>query len=266
MPPTCHVDRHHAMQERYGFGLFDLPAYRDTAVGTWRLRRHGMASVTGYASGSTFEPLRHVLYQGRIAWMSTSLMEQESHAPHVHAARGTVVVAGLGMGMFAHAVALKPEVERLVVIERDPTVIALLQEATDQAAWPGHEKLTFLQADALAPDILAQLSSACAAPIDYFYADIWPTLAAKEAPGQMISMVRALQPQAAGWWGQELAFGQWCQEQGREPDDEALESFAAAMAIPMVTSAAYGIFCRDVIAHRLPKPRRQSFWRLFTSG
>ena len=115
-----HAERHRAMLASYGFGLFPLPAYRDAVAGTWRIQRHGAGPVTGYASGVTMEAYRHVLHQGRTAWMSTSLMEQESHAFHVHAARGVVVVAGLGMGMYAYAVASRREVELLVVAEREP--------------------------------------------------------------------------------------------------------------------------------------------------
>ena len=39
--------------------------------------------------------------------MSTGLMEQESHAYHVNAAGGVVVVAGLGLAMYAYAAAVK---------------------------------------------------------------------------------------------------------------------------------------------------------------
>lgn len=249
------------MLARYGFGLFPSPSYRDAAIGAWRIRRHGPAPVTGYVSGPTIEPWRHVLYQGRTAWMSTSLMEQESHAPHVHAAHGLVVVAGLGMGLFAYAVSSKPEVERLVVIERDPEVIALLHAAAAFTTWPGYRKVTILQADALALDLPVWMAAAGGSRPSYLYADIWSTLGAPEAPGQTAAMVRALQPEAAGWWGQELSFGLWCLERALEPDVPALASYAAAIGVPVSVSPGYAAFCRDVIANRLPRPPGRSFWR-----
>ena len=42
---------------------------------------------------------------------------------------------------------------------------------------------------------------------DYLFADIWHTCAAPKAPEETATMVAALKPKAAGWWGQELSFG-----------------------------------------------------------
>ena len=105
---TLHPGRHRAMLASYGFGLFPVPTYRDAAFGEWRVFHHGPGPVEGYVSGLVMEPCRHVLHQGRTAWMSTSLMEQESHAFHVHQARGVVVVAGGGVGGYGSDGWLKP--------------------------------------------------------------------------------------------------------------------------------------------------------------
>ena len=83
------------------------------------------ASATATPLGRWVERTRYVLYHGRTAWMSTGLMEQESHAFHVDQAKGLVVAAGFGIGMFAFAACAKPEVERVVVVERTPEVIEL---------------------------------------------------------------------------------------------------------------------------------------------
>jgi hypothetical protein len=252
------------MLARYGFGLFPLPAYRDAAVGAWRMVRHGPGPVEGYVSGLVMEPFRHVLHQGRIAWMSTSLMEQESHAFHVHQAHGVVVVAGLGMAMYAHAAALRPEVERVVVVERSPDVIAVVQEAAGPAGWPGRDKLAILQADALGPDLPAQVGAATGGRRpDYLYADIWPTCGAPEAPAETAAMVRALCPEAAGWWGQELSFGLWCREREQEPDEASLRDYAGRTGVPIPITAGYARFCRDVIAARLPRRSRLAPGRLW---
>jgi hypothetical protein len=251
------------MLARYGFGLFPLPTYRDAAVGEWRVVRHGPGPVAGYVSGLVLEPGRHVLYQGRTAWMSTSLMEQESHAFHVHQARGVVVVAGLGMGMHAYAVSLKPEVERVVVVERAAEVIALVQEAAGSALWPGREKVTILQTDALGPDLPAQVDAAAGGRRpSYLYADIWPSCGASEAPAETARMVRALDPEAAGWWGQELSFGLWCRDREREPDEASLREYAARTGVPIPITAGYAGFCRDVVAARLPRRRWPGWSRL----
>ena len=261
---TPHPDRHRAMLASYGFGLFPVPSYRDAAVGEWRVVRFGPGPVEGYVSGLVMEPFRHVLHQGRTAWMSTSLMEQESHAFHVHQARGVVVVAGLGMGMYAYAVSLKPEVERVVVVERAPEVIAVVREAAGLASWPGREKVTILQIDALGPELPARVDAATGGQRpSYVYADIWPTCGAAEAPAETAGMVRALAPQAAGWWGQELSFGLWCQDREREPNEASLRAYAGQAGVPIPITAGYARFCHDVIAARLPQRRWPSLSQLW---
>jgi hypothetical protein len=267
LPQPADPARHCTMLARYGFGLFPVPAYREAAVGDWRMVRHGPGPVEGYVSGLVMEPFRHVLHQGRTPWMSTSLMEQESHAFHVHQARGVVVVAGLGMAMYAHAVSLKAEVERVVVVERSPDVVAVVQAAAEPARWPGREKVTILQADALGPDLPAQVGAATGGHRpDYLYADIWPVCGAPEAPAETAGMVRALAPEAAGWWGQELSFGLWCREGEQEPDEASLRAYVERTGVPIPVTPGYARFCRDVIAARLPCMRRQSLrrlWRMF---
>lgn len=262
--PIPHPDRHRALLARYRFGLFPLPAYRDAVVGAWRVVGYGPALVEGYLSGLVMEPRRHVLHQGRTAWMSTSLMEQESHAFHVDQARGVVVVAGLGMGMYAYAVSLKPEVKRVVVIERAPEVIAVVHEAARSASWPGREKVTILEADALGLEMPALVEAAIGGQRPgYLYADIWPTCGAAEAPAETARMVRALSPEAAGWWGQELSFGLWCRDQDREPDEASLRAYAGETGVPIPISAGYAAFCQDVIAARLPPRRRLRLGQLW---
>ena len=197
------------MRAAYGFGLFALPRYREASLGPWRIVRHLASLADGYASGPMMEPARYVLYHGRTAWMSTGLLEQESHAFHVDQAKGFVVAAGLGIGMFAYAACAKREVERVVVVERAPEIIALTRHAAHMDEWPGRDKLTIVHADALAPDLARQTVIGGRRP-DYLFADIWPTCAPPNAPTETAAMVAALRPKAAGWWGQELSFGLWC--------------------------------------------------------
>ncbi|WP_159712620.1 hypothetical protein [Geminicoccus flavidas] len=263
--PFPHPDRHQAMLARYGFGLFPIPRYQDAAVGPWRVARYGRGPVEGYLPGLVLEPERHVLHHGRIAWMSTSLMELESHAFHVHQAAGVVVVAGLGMAMYAHAAALRPEVLRVVVVERAAEVIAVAGAAAGMDYWPRQDKVVVIQADALGSELADLVLDATGGRRpDYLYADIWPELAAPQAPGETAGMVRALQPKAAGWWGQELSFGRWCQERAQAMEPAALQAYAREMGVPIPVSAGYAAFCRDVAAARLPRrplSGRTSGWR-----
>ncbi len=61
------------------------------------------------------------------SWMSTTPSEIESQTIGLAAAHGHTVVLGLGMGWLAANAALKPEVERVTVIEQDADIIALIR-------------------------------------------------------------------------------------------------------------------------------------------
>lgn len=251
------------MQATYGFGLFALPRYREASLGEWRIVRHLASLGDGYISGPLVEPARYVLYHKRTAWMSTGLMEQESHAFHVDQATGLVVAAGLGMGMFAFAACAKPEVERVVVIERTPEVIALTRLAARMDEWPGRDKLEIVHADALVGDLPRQIGVDAGQP-DYLFADIWHKCAAPRAPDDTAAMVAALKPKAAGWWGQELSFALWCQDRRRAADKAALREYAETLGVPIPITEQYPAFCRDVMAANLPhifSPPASSSWR-----
>lgn len=245
------------MLAAYGFGLFPRPAYREARLGGWRVVRHAPCPAVGYVSGPAIDPDRCVLYHGRTAWMSTGLMEQESHAFHVHEARGVVVAAGLGLGMYAFAVSLRPEVERVVVVERSPKVIAIVRQAAAFEHWPGRDKVALLEADALGPELATQVAALTGGRRpDYLYADIWPACPAAAAPAETAAMVEALRPRAAGWWGQELSFGLWAQDRGRPVDEAALEEYFASTGVPVPAGPGYAAFCRDAIVANLPRTAR----------
>jgi hypothetical protein len=262
-PSAALFARHARMQTSYGFGLFALPRYREARLSEWRLVRHLASLGEGYASGAVVEPARYVLYHGRTAWMSSGLLEQESHAFHVDQAKGLVVAAGLGIGMFAYAACGKPEVERVIVVERTPEVIALTWDAAHVEDWPGRDKLMIVHADALAPDLAERIAANGRRP-DYLFADIWPACDDPNGPSETAAMVAAIKPHAAGWWGQELSFGIWCRTSGRSPDEAALRDYIDSVGVPISVSQGYLAFCADVIAaNRLSAchTRRSSGWR-----
>ncbi|EKV31973.1 hypothetical protein C882_3037 [Caenispirillum salinarum AK4] len=244
-PRPYSLDAARDMRALYGFGLFPLPDYRPARVGPWRLERHRGSLAHGYVTRAVVEPVRWVLYRDRVPWMSTGVMEQESHAWHVHRARGTVVVFGLGMGMYVHAAAAKPEVERVVVVDNAPDVQAVLRAATDLDAWKGREKITLVEADALDAATPEHLRTVLAgARPDVLYADIWPTYPDAGAPAQTAALAAALQPGEAGWWGQEISFALWAHRQG----GGTLEDYAAAVGVPLAVGDGYRAFCRDAAA------------------
>ena len=248
-----HPHRHQQMQDRYGFGLFGLPPLRETRIGRWRLVRHLQSLGEGYASGIVIEPYRYVLYENRTPWMSSGLMELESHAWHVDQASGLVVAIGLGMGLFAHACCMKREVEQVLVVEREPEVVALVRQATSHSHWPGAHKLSVVVGDGLSPEAaLARAGASFGENPAYVFVDIWSSFNDPEAPAETAEIVAQLQPQAAGWWGQELAFGLWCRRHRLQPSVSALRQFGAQVNVPIPATEGYLAFCGDVMDLRLP--------------
>lgn len=268
---TVQLDHHQRMLAAYGFGLFPLPGYREHRLGPWRLVRHLPSLADGYVSPPVMEPGRHVLYHRRTPWMSTGLLERESHAYHVHMAKGAVVVAGLGLAMYLHAVATRACVERVVVIENSPDVIALMRIASAWETWPDRGKIVILEADARDPALGDHVRAALDGRTpDYLFADIWPRCGQPDAPVEMAGMVRTFRPVHAGWWGQELALAAWAMELrngGGEgltspvdagPAEVTMASLAAFFAeagVPVPLTPGYTAFCRDVVAMNSLAPR-----------
>lgn len=59
-----------------------------------------------------------------ITWMSTTPAELLSQRSGVRAARGEVVIGGLGMGWFLHEVAQRKQVKKITIVEKDEELIA----------------------------------------------------------------------------------------------------------------------------------------------
>ena len=101
-------------------------------------------------------------------WMLVTPNEVETIRPAVAAAHGDVLTFGLGLGYFPYMAAEKPEVKRVVVVEKDPAVIRLFRQyILPQFAHP--EKITLVNADAF--DYLDHEMPK--EQFDYAYADIW---------------------------------------------------------------------------------------------
>lgn len=130
-------------------------------------------------------------------WMSLSPLELESHALHIAAAHGKVLVAGLGMGMYLFNILRKPEVTEVHVLESDPSVILAFFQFAKPETWEGWEKVSIHCCDALAPSPVVTL---IVRGSDYFYADIWPSIADCAAKDQTAEMCAIYKPKEAGYW------------------------------------------------------------------
>ena len=119
----------------------------------------------GYFSEDFSYPV--VLENGR-EWMLVTPNEVETIRPAVRSARGRVVTFGLGLGYFPFMASEKPDVERIVVVEKDPAVIRLFRQyILPQFRYP--EKIELVNDDAF--EYMEKTMPGCS--FDYAYADIW---------------------------------------------------------------------------------------------
>lgn len=236
-------------ERTYGFGLpWAIPNYQPSDVGAWSLRSRRGGIYESYLAETCVEKPHDVLCHNGDAWMSTSMLEIESHAWHLHCSKGNVLIAGLGMGMFLHAVAAKPDVDHVVVLELDAEVIELFKKTTDFDNWPFRNKITIINSNALCPyaSDTVKMAFSDERP-DYLYVDIWPVFPAVEAPSDTRAMIAIHDPLSAGWWGQEVEYGLWIEAGNRQIDADDLQAFFAHQGLNVPLTTGYVKFCEDVI-------------------
>jgi hypothetical protein len=187
-----------------------IPSYKEVSIGKWKCTKTPAGDkVTGYWRPHNFVPPGWTFMQkvenNWMLWMSLAPMELESHQPHIAAAKGTVVVAGLGMGFYLYNIIRKPEVTRVIVLEKDKNVVNLWKRTVDVSQWHGFRKVELVMGDAFSyrPDF----------PVDFLYADIWPYLGYSEALGITQRLQANIQAREVGFWGQEFDFITWTMAQ-----------------------------------------------------
>jgi hypothetical protein len=239
-------------REAYGFGIpVEIPRYREARRGTWRIYHRKGGLGPGYVSETVIDPDYHVLSEGPNLWMSTTFLERESHAWHLACCTGTVAIAGLGMGMMAHAAAARPEVTSVVVIEIAPHVIGLFQDAAGIADAAIREKITVHQGDAANADLIARVRRSHPT-IDYAFADIWETYPDPAAAAWTAAWISGLGARAGGFWGQEAEIARHCHDRRIPPDRGAIGRCLTLLGLPSRPTPGYVTFVADVaLAHGL---------------
>ena len=112
-------------------------------------------------------PYPVVLEDGR-EWMLVTSNEVETIRPAIAAAHGDVVTFGLGLGYFPYMASEKTDVNRVVIVERDPKVIELFEKYI-LPQFGRREKIRLVCMDAFDYlDTVMPLEH-----FDYLYADIW---------------------------------------------------------------------------------------------
>lgn len=180
-----------------------LPKYLPGEQGDWKQTVSGGGLDHGYFSGLWYVTKMPILRRRNAqgdweVWMSLSVHEIESQELGCRYATGSVVVMGLGMGWIAINAALRSEVTRVTVVERDRAVIDLFRSTGSLDGLPAdiRGKIEIVEADALLwkPE----------APVDFLYADIWLTLAEPQTLEQTRLMQANIKARSVYFWGQEI--------------------------------------------------------------
>ena len=206
--------------------VLQIPEYRELASGSWKLQKLGCAPQFGYFQDWQGEAGKVVLMEDGKVWMSTDRSEVDSQAPHVAAGHGHVVVMGAGMGIAVFNLLSKPEVRQVTLVERDPLVLQMLEQAACMRSWPGVEKLHVALVDALdfSPD----------QPVDHLYVDIWLTTGERQAVKEMQAIQQQVNASSVGWWGQEICFLEWLKRRGDEPSLSSYSAWAEELGLPLI--------------------------------
>ncbi len=107
------------------------------------------------------------LLVGRTLMMSDTSMEKRTNTAFTYRAHGQVLVAGLGLGLILFAIADKPSVEHITVIEKYQDVVDIVGPAVKAKLG---DKVTNICAD------IFDWRPAKGAKFNTIYFDIWPNI------------------------------------------------------------------------------------------
>lgn len=218
--------------------------YTPMQVGAWALCVLPMAVCEGYWSGLQVVNGLVLLKRRTSVWMSITPMETESQQIGVDFARGHVVIHGLGMGWVAAMTALKPEVERVTVVEMDDEVLEMHRQLDLFARLPSRagEKVRIVEADALdwAPD----------SHVDLLMPDIWLDMISWGRAEEVHDMQANARADMVYFWGQELELARHAVKAGRALDDAGLAQTAKDFDLPLVGLDTQDYAARTRIAAR----------------
>lgn len=103
-----------------------------------------------------------VLKENGEIWMSNTLMEVTTHQEAIKKAKGNILVAGLGLGMFLTAIKDKKEVNKITVIEKSKEIIELVGKYYQD------KKIEIINADIFQYQTKEKF--------DFIWLDIWPDI------------------------------------------------------------------------------------------
>ena len=140
-----------------------------------------------------------VLADGDSVVMSDTPAEVMEHREFIERAHGHVLIHGLGLGMCARAVCLKPEVSSVTVVERNPEVIQLVWNHVGEQPWSNKCRVILDDAFTWRPDRALHRGKVPEC-WDIAWHDIWYTISEGNLE-QMVSLRKRFAPWVSGWQG-----------------------------------------------------------------
>lgn len=117
---------------------WETPAssYREERIGdfylvkhTYNIGRYRYYDMDGYACFDVTVPLTLMLIKEKDKeWMADSPPDYRAMQIYAERASGNVLTSGLGLGLVAHELCKNSKVESVTVVEREPSVIALISK------------------------------------------------------------------------------------------------------------------------------------------
>ncbi len=176
---------------------FELRVHDIDAAAALRSRIEGV--LTGQALAERFDDFPHreaVLFDRLLKEpiMASNIHEMRTNAEAVVRARGSVLIGGLGIGMGAMAMARKAEVTEILILEKEPEIIALVGGQLQS------EKIRVIEADVFT------WHPTSGEVFDSVWIDIWNSTDARRYPDcypQMAALRERYTPCLApgGWLG-----------------------------------------------------------------
>ena len=159
-----------------------VPTIPEGVVGDWAVERFTVTkeqaemdrlrSMFAYGSRGRCVPEGTYtrLRRGGAVWMSDTPDEIADHYEPIRRAKGEVLIHGLGLGVVANACLMKPEVDRVTVVELAAEVIELVGPWLQAQATAHGTPLCIVHDDALT------WTPTRGARWDMVWHDIWPTI------------------------------------------------------------------------------------------
>lgn len=241
-PPEAYVARPVGDRPALPYAPFPIPRYKEVQGTNWTLWCRFFPAAPGYFTlhQAVDFPI-YGLTKGPDSWMTLFPMEIESQWPHLEAASGHVLIGGLGMALMAYAVACKPEVTKVTVVELDPEVAEMAPRFAGIDTWPDRDKVSIVNRNLL--------EYAAEDPVDFLYVDIWRGYRDDPKIDDMQRIHAACPAPRVGYWGQELEAVDWAVGNGTPVRDFTADTFRAFRdhtGLPLIglEQPDYPLFCQ----------------------